>query len=78
MLPPAVWPEVCVVEVLPFDLSLQSEGQLLKEATYINKSLSFLEQVITALADPKRDHIPFRQSKLTYILKDSLGKSCAS
>ncbi|XP_062459882.1 kinesin-like protein KIF9 isoform X4 [Pezoporus occidentalis] len=53
-----------------------SEGQLLKEATYINKSLSFLEQVITALADPKRDHIPFRQSKLTYVLKDSLGRNC--
>ncbi|XP_030900458.2 kinesin-like protein KIF9 [Melopsittacus undulatus] len=53
-----------------------SEGQLLKEAMYINKSLSFLEQVITALADTKRDHIPFRQSKLTYVLKDSLGRNC--
>ncbi|XP_030349420.1 kinesin-like protein KIF9 isoform X2 [Strigops habroptila] len=53
-----------------------SEGQLLKEATYINKSLSFLEQVVIALADPKRDHIPFRQSKLTYVLKDSLGGNC--
>ncbi|PKU28448.1 hypothetical protein llap_21248 [Limosa lapponica baueri] len=55
-----------------------SEGQVLKEATYINKSLSFLEQIIVALADPKRDHIPFRQSKLTHVLKDSLGKSQAS
>lgn len=55
---------------------LQSEGQVLKEATYINKSLSFLEQIVIALADPKRDHIPFRQSKLTHVLKDSLGKSC--
>ncbi|NXW09310.1 KIF9 protein, partial [Fregetta grallaria] len=54
-----------------------SEGQVLKEATYINKSLSFLEQIVIALADPKRDHIPFRQSKLTHVLKDSLGKSCA-
>nr|XP_047909798.1 kinesin-like protein KIF9 isoform X10 [Anser cygnoides] len=53
-----------------------SEGQVLKEATYINKSLSFLEQIVIALADPKRDHIPFRQSKLTHVLKDSLGGKC--
>ncbi|NXJ66913.1 KIF9 protein, partial [Rostratula benghalensis] len=53
-----------------------SEGQVLKEATYINKSLSFLEQIIVALADPKREHIPFRQSKLTHVLKDSLGGNC--
>ncbi|NXJ97924.1 KIF9 protein, partial [Corythaixoides concolor] len=53
-----------------------SEGQVLKEATYINKSLSFLEQIIIALADPKRDHVPFRQSKLTHVLKDSLGGNC--
>ncbi|NXK52392.1 KIF9 protein, partial [Chauna torquata] len=53
-----------------------SEGQVLKEATYINKSLSFLEQIIIALADPRRDHIPFRQSKLTHVLKDSLGGKC--
>uniref|UniRef100_A0A8B9PLN7 Kinesin-like protein n=1 Tax=Apteryx owenii TaxID=8824 RepID=A0A8B9PLN7_APTOW len=53
-----------------------SEGQVLKEATYINKSLSFLEQIVIALGDPKRDHIPFRQSKLTHVLKDSLGGNC--
>ncbi|XP_061852909.1 kinesin-like protein KIF9 isoform X3 [Colius striatus] len=53
-----------------------SQGQVLKEAMYINKSLSFLEQIIVALADPKRDHIPFRQSKLTHLLKDCLGGSC--
>ncbi|KAH1177608.1 hypothetical protein KIL84_011310 [Mauremys mutica] len=53
-----------------------SEGQVLKEATYINKSLSFLEQAIIALADRKRDHVPFRQSKLTHALKDSLGGNC--
>uniref|UniRef100_A0A663M695 Kinesin-like protein n=1 Tax=Athene cunicularia TaxID=194338 RepID=A0A663M695_ATHCN len=54
----------------------RSEGQVLKEAMYINKSLSFLEQLIIALADPKRDHMPFRQSKLTHVLKDSLGGNC--
>ncbi|XP_054537721.1 kinesin-like protein KIF9 isoform X16 [Pan troglodytes] len=53
-----------------------SKGQVLKEATYINKSLSFLEQAIIALGDQKRDHIPFRQCKLTHALKDSLGGNC--
>ncbi|XP_072235166.1 kinesin-like protein KIF9 [Leuresthes tenuis] len=53
-----------------------SEGQMMKEAMYINKSLSFLEQAILALADHRRDHIPFRQTKLTHALKDSLGGNC--
>ncbi|XP_029385512.1 kinesin-like protein KIF9 [Echeneis naucrates] len=53
-----------------------SQGQMLKEATYINKSLSFLEQAILAMADHHRDHIPFRQTKLTHALKDSLGGNC--
>ncbi|XP_042638356.1 kinesin-like protein KIF9 [Orycteropus afer afer] len=53
-----------------------SEGRVLKEATYINKSLSFLEQAIIALGDQRRDHIPFRQCKLTHALKDSLGGNC--
>ncbi|KAI1888908.1 hypothetical protein AGOR_G00173610 [Albula goreensis] len=53
-----------------------SDGQILKETMYINKSLSFLEQAILALADRRRDHVPFRQSKLTHALKDSLGGNC--
>nr|XP_020473154.1 kinesin-like protein KIF9 [Monopterus albus] len=53
-----------------------SGRQMLTEATYINKSLSFLEQVIVALADCHRDHVPYRQSKLTHVLKDSLGGNC--
>uniref|UniRef100_A0A8D0DUC4 Kinesin-like protein n=1 Tax=Salvator merianae TaxID=96440 RepID=A0A8D0DUC4_SALMN len=54
----------------------KSEGYGLKEATYINRSLSYLEQVIIALSDRNREHVPFRQSKLTYTLKDSLGGNC--
>lgn len=53
-----------------------SEGLTLKEATYINKSLSYLEQVVIALCQAKRDHIPYRQAKLTNILRDSLGGNC--
>ncbi|XP_052814626.1 kinesin-like protein KIF9 isoform X2 [Mya arenaria] len=51
----------------------KSEGKTQQEAMYINKSLTFLEQVIVALADRRREHIPFRQSKLTHCLKDSIG-----
>lgn len=53
-----------------------SSGITLKEATFINKSLSFLEQVVIALCDNRRDHVPYRQSKLTNILRDSLGGNC--
>ena len=48
------------------------EGQELKEATHINKSLSALGNVMEAL-DRKASHIPYRDSKLTYLLQDSLG-----
>ena len=37
-----------------------SEGVVLKESCFINKSLTFLEQVVLALSDRKRDHIPYR------------------
>ncbi|KAH6565131.1 hypothetical protein BASA62_007514 [Batrachochytrium salamandrivorans] len=54
----------------------ETKGKSLKEATYINRSLTYLEQVIIALSDKKRDHIPFRQSKMTHVLRDSLGGNC--
>lgn len=53
-----------------------SEGITLKEAQFINKSLSFLEQVVVAVTDKGRSHVPYRQSKMTNILKDSIGGNC--
>lgn len=51
----------------------QATGQRLKEATKINLSLSVLGNVISALVDGKSTHIPYRNSKLTRLLQDSLG-----
>lgn len=48
-------------------------GDRLKEATKINLSLSALGNVISALVDGKTKHIPYRDSKLTRLLQDSLG-----
>ncbi|XP_043860888.1 kinesin-like protein KIF6 [Dromiciops gliroides] len=51
-------------------------GQLLTEAKYINLSLHYLEQVIIALAEKHRSHIPYRNSMMTNVLRDSLGGNC--
>lgn len=50
-----------------------ASGQLLDEAKQINKSLSALGNVINALTETKLQHIPYRDSKLTRILQESLG-----
>ena len=50
-----------------------ASGQTLEEAKKINKSLSSLGNVINALTDSKSTHIPYRDSKLTRILQESLG-----
>ena len=59
--------------------STEATGARLREGSNINKSLTTLGRVIAALADPKhrngkrRDVVPYRDSILTWLLKDSLG-----
>ncbi|KAL4622505.1 kinesin-like protein KIF17 isoform X1 [Arapaima gigas] len=48
-------------------------GERLREATKINLSLSALGNVISALVDGRSRHVPYRDSKLTRLLQDSLG-----
>nr|GEW72408.1 kinesin-like protein KIN-14I isoform X1 [Tanacetum cinerariifolium] len=50
----------------------EATGDRLKEAQHINKSLSALGDVISSLAQ-KNSHVPYRNSKLTQLLQDSLG-----
>ncbi|KAK1964271.1 kinesin motor domain-containing protein [Colletotrichum sublineola] len=50
-----------------------ASGQTLEEAKKINKSLSALGMVINALTDGRSSHVPYRDSKLTRILQESLG-----
>jgi kinesin family protein 5 len=56
-------------------------GEILEEAKKINQSLSALGNCINALVKSQRSgnkeaHIPYRNSKLTHILRDSLGGNC--
>lgn len=50
-----------------------AKGKRLKEAAKINLSLSALGNVISALVDGKCTHVPYRDSKLTRLLQNSLG-----
>ena len=50
-----------------------TSGQRFKEGTKINLSLSALSNVISALVDGHSTHVPYRDSKLTRLLQDSLG-----
>ena len=59
--------------------SLNKNETIYNETKYINLSLSFLEQVIVSLGDKEKgkiNHIPYRNSLMTTILKDSLGGNC--
>ncbi|KAK2819844.1 hypothetical protein Q7C36_021490 [Tachysurus vachellii] len=78
-------PNVCVAKMSLIDLAgserasaTNAKGARLREGANINRSLLALANVINALADPKskKNHIPYRDSKLTRLLKDSLGGNC--
>jgi len=51
-------------------------GERIEEAISINSSLTTLGKCIIALSEKKTNHIPYRESQLTKLLKDSLGGNC--
>lgn len=59
-------------------LKTGATGQTLKEGAAINKSLAALGGVMKALVKGREDdaHVPFRDSKLTMLLRESLGGNC--
>ncbi|XP_022056767.2 kinesin-like protein KIF18A isoform X2 [Acanthochromis polyacanthus] len=78
-------PNVCIAKMSLIDLAgserasaTNAKGARFREGANINRSLLALGNVINALADPKskKAHIPYRDSKLTRLLKDSLGGNC--
>ncbi|XP_076011963.1 kinesin-like protein KIF18A [Genypterus blacodes] len=78
-------PNVCVAKMSLIDLAgserasaTNAKGARLREGANINRSLLALGNVINALANSKskKAHIPYRDSKLTRLLKDSLGGNC--
>jgi len=58
------------------DSTSKNDETIKKESMYINQSLSYLEQCVVALSRKSAGHVPYRQTKLTNILKDSLGGNC--
>ena len=72
--------KVCLVDLAGSErlYSTGASGKRLKEGTYINLSLSTLGDVIKALSErsdhsPEAKFVPYRNSVLTYVLKDSIG-----
>ncbi len=64
---------ILFVPIFSFSMSDIVQGMRLVEATKINLSLSALGNVINALSDGNKTHIPYRDSRLTFLLQDSLG-----
>ena len=62
-----------MLKPIQWDTEVAMGKERTKELTHINQSLSALGNVISALSDIKRTHIPYRDSKLTRLLQDSLG-----
>ncbi|KAK7098935.1 kinesin-like protein KIF18A isoform X2 [Littorina saxatilis] len=71
--------KMCLVDLAGSERATvtKNRGARLREGANINRSLLALGNVINSLADHKyKGHIPYRDSKLTRLLKDSLGGNC--
>ena len=75
---PQIWAISSTQSPLARRAGLRRAGKRLEESKKINQSLSALGNVISALTDARgtRPHVPYRDSRLTRILEDSLGGNC--
>ena len=63
-------------KTMEMDSGAPIDETLKKESMYINQSLTYLEQCVVSLARKQQGHVPYRQTKLTNVLKDALGGNC--
>ena len=59
--------------LLMLDLAAAEEAG---DSAYVNQSMSYLQQLVVSITDKDIKHLPFRRSKLTYLLKDAIGGNC--
>lgn len=48
------------------------------DCAYVNKSISYLQQLVVSIVSKDTKHLPFRRSKLTYLLRNAIGGNCRS
>lgn len=59
--------------LLLLDLAAAEEAG---DCAYVNKSISYLQQLVVSIISKDTKHLPFRRSKLTYLLRDAIGGNC--
>ena len=68
--------KLSLIDLAGSERATQNTGERLIEGANINRSLLALANCINALSSDNKNHIPYRDSKLTRLLKDSLGGNC--
>lgn len=59
--------------LLMLDLAAAEEAG---DCAYVNQSISYLQQLVVSIVSKDTKHLPFRRSKLTYLLRDAIGGNC--
>lgn len=67
---------LCFVDLAGSEKCRENESERIKETCNINKSLLCLGKIVHKLSSNDRWHVSYRDSKLTFLLKDSLGGNC--
>jgi kinesin family protein 6/9 len=60
-------------KLLMVDLAAAEEAG---DAAFVNKSISYLQQLVVSIVNKDTRHLPFRRSKMTYLMRDAIGGNC--